>query len=350
MLHGISGPPPVLIHLHIRKTGGTSLNSAIKHAFGRHEVFELYAEGAHEQLPLHTSLDIASLAAVSKALDTFGLDRVRYMSGHVPFGVHRLFGDRAKYVTLVRDPIERVISHFFEERPVYQAGKPLSFEEYVETERDPFLNNYQVRVLSDAADLNGSLGLHDAAMSNTPRELAFGPPVEARHLEQAKQNIERHFLVAAPLEQLMPSALMLRMMYDWPMWRLQNEYKHKGQHRPLTAELSSTLIAMIARNNAYDTQLYEWVKSWFAAQRRRLEPQLSKDLERFQRINRILTSLGKYMPHDVRKRIAAVVLHGRATPIDLLLDVQTLLLRNKIFRSGEKGSAPGTCGDFRNGS
>jgi hypothetical protein len=74
-----------LIHLHIRKTGGTSLNSAIKHAFCRDKVFELNAEGGCE----HTVLEIASREGISKMLSEFGLGRVRYISGHIPYGVHR---------------------------------------------------------------------------------------------------------------------------------------------------------------------------------------------------------------------------------------------------------------------
>ena len=85
----------VLIHLHIPKTGGTSLNSTIKHAFRRHEVFELGAQGD----PKPTVLGIDSLESVSESLQQFGLDRVRYISGNIPYGVHRLFGTRAKYFT-----------------------------------------------------------------------------------------------------------------------------------------------------------------------------------------------------------------------------------------------------------
>jgi hypothetical protein len=71
-------------------------------------------------------------------LSEFGLGRVRYISGHIPYGVHRVFGTRAKYFTLVRDPVERVLSSFFwfrteTQRPFCRAGKLLSFEEYVES-------------------------------------------------------------------------------------------------------------------------------------------------------------------------------------------------------------------------
>jgi hypothetical protein len=298
-----SNLPDVLIHLHIRKTGGTSLNSAIKHAFRGHEVFELYAEGGCE----HTSLGVASLDPLWRKLTEVGLDQLRYLSGHVPFGTHQLFGSRAKYFTLVRDPVERVISTFFwlTDGPFCRAGKPLSLEDYVETRDDIYLNNYQIRVLSGAPEFT------EIASQSGVREVIFGPPVERRHLEQAKRNIAEHFLVAAPLERLTETALVLRTMYGWPMRRLHNEYKNRNPNRPQAGEISLKVINTILDCNAYDAELYQWIKYRFAAQCVSFEPQFSEDLKKFQRINGILNSLGKYLPYKARKSLAEIILYGR---------------------------------------
>ena len=298
----------VLIHLHIRKTGGTSLNSAIKHAFCRHKVFELYAEGDCK----HTALDIASLEGISKMLTEFGLGRVRYISGHIPYGVHHLFGTRAKYFTLVRDPVERIISTFFwfrTGRPFCRAGRLLSFEEYVESRADIYLNNYQVRVLSGSPELDDDIDRRSGS-----RELIFGLPVERRHLEQAKRNIAEHFLLAAPLERLMESALMLRIIYGWPMRRLQNERKNETQNRPRSRDVSSRVIKIIEDCNVYDAELYQWIKHRFAAQCAMFEPRLSEDLKSFQRINSILNSFGQFLPYNIRKQLAEVFLYGQGNP------------------------------------
>jgi hypothetical protein len=297
----------VLIHLHIRKTGGTSLNSAIKHAFCRDRVFELNAEGGCE----HTVLGIASREGISKMLSEFGLGRVRYISGHIPYGVHRVFGTRAKYFTLVRDPVERVLSSFFwfrteTQRPFCRAGKLLSFEEYVESRTDIHLNNYQVRVLSGSPELDNDI---EHRGGRGPRELVFGPPVERRHLEEAKRNIAERFLLAAPLERLLESALMLRMIYGWPMRRLQNERKNENQNRPRSSDLSPRVIKIIEDCNVYDAELYQCIKYRFAAQCEMFEPQLSEDLKHFRKINGVLNSFGQYLPYKIRKQLAEVFLY-----------------------------------------
>jgi hypothetical protein len=71
------------------------------------------------------------------------------------------------------------------------------------------------------------------------------------------------------------------------------------------------LIKIIEDCNAYDAELFNWVRNRFAAQSAMFEPQLSEDLEIYQRNNRVLSSAGKYLPYKLRKQLAATILHGR---------------------------------------
>ena len=47
----------------------------------------------------------------------------------------------------------------------------------------------------------------------------YAPPVEPRHLELAKRNIEQHFIAAAPLESFTSLLLMLRA-FIW-LWNFR---------------------------------------------------------------------------------------------------------------------------------
>src|SRR5689334_21688286 len=105
-------PPDLLINLHIPKTGGTSLSSMVKHGFRREEVFESISEGGE----VYGGLSLVSLECCRERLfarGPEGLKRIRYFSGHLPLGVDVLFDRPAKYITVLRHPVERAISLFY---------------------------------------------------------------------------------------------------------------------------------------------------------------------------------------------------------------------------------------------
>jgi hypothetical protein len=301
-------PPAVLIQFHLPKTGGTSLSSMVKHAFRREEIFESISEGEE----VYDGLSLVTFESCRERLSARGpegLNKIRYLSGHVPFGVHTLFERPAKYITVIRHPIARVISifHFnsqFENRYA-RDGRVISFEEFVESRRDINLHDYQVRVLSGALELNAP------APVSPGDEVVPSATVERRHLEQAKRNIEDHFLAAAPVEQLTDLGLMLRIVYGWPMRHLFNEYKNRTKARPRQREIVPHLQRIIEGCNRYDMELYEWAAERFARQRESFEPNLSRDRRLFGAINRALTVTGRILPVDLRKRMAELLFYTR---------------------------------------
>ncbi len=295
--------PDVLIHLHIAKTGGTSASSLVKHGFRASEIFEWTRHGTDE----YSALQMATHEASRRQLAAFGLERIRYVAGHVPMGIHSAFGGTARYFTVLRDPVERVISlYYFLVQigiPFLENGKQLSFEEYVEARSDINLCDYQVRVVSGAAELD--------APAAPQGEVVAAAPVERRHLEQAKRNIEELFLAASTLEQITELALILRRIYGWPLRRLQTEYKNPTKVRPQSAQLSPRLIKIIEECNAYDMELYDWVGKRFAEQRKQFEPALSRDLLVFGVVNRALNKAGQILPWGMRKRLAEILFYAK---------------------------------------
>jgi hypothetical protein len=295
--------PSVLIHLHIAKTGGTSVSSLVKHAFRPEEVFEWTRHGVNA----YGALQMATREASKRQLVEFGLDRIRYVAGHMPMGVHREFDRPTKYFTILRHPVERVISlfHFLIQLgvPLRKDGKRLTFEDYVENRSDINLCNYQVRAVSGCAELDAPAG--------PPGEVVSAMPVERHHLDVAKRNIEELFVAAAPLEQVTELALLLRRVYGWPMRRLQTEYKNPTKERPKSVEVSPRLIKIIEDCNSYDLELYEWVGNRFAEQRRLFEPGLSRDLRVFGVVNRALNKAGEILPWSVRKRLAEILFYAK---------------------------------------
>jgi Sulfotransferase family len=292
--------PDVLIHLHIAKTGGTTLSSMIKHGFRKDQIFEaaLGTPGSMRQAPREEC---------EQELRAAGLKDIRYISGHVPFGLHRLFDRSTKYIATVRPPIERIISYFFfqaEDQDHYtKDGRPLTFEEYVEARADVQLHDYQVRVLCGSPALDVESPGRDQIRPRTR--------VQRRHLDQAKKNIEELFLAAAPIEELTELGLLVRLVYGWPIRRLQTEYKNATKSRPHLREIPTRLIRIMEGCNGYDLELYEWVSKRFVEQRQLFEPELSRDRRIYGLINGVLTTVGEILPWSLRKRLAQTLFYAR---------------------------------------
>jgi hypothetical protein len=301
-----SAAPEILIHMHIPKTGGTSLESMLCHAFKSEEVFDTTIDG-NEQ---YSGLGLASYERCRGQLALYSpeeLRRLRYVTGHIPMGIHRLFDRPAKYFTLVRHPVDRVVSHFFFRiqlgKPYLNNGRPLNFEEYVHSRCDLRLTDYQVRIISGNAEL-------DTARQQ-PAALTPGRPVERYHLEQAKQNIETHFLAAAPLYNLTELGLLIRRIYGWPMRRLLTEYKNPTKRRPRITEISPRLIRIIEDCNVHDLELYEWLGKKFAVQMLQFEPKLTRDRRVFGIASQTLKFAGKALPWSLRKSLARRLLYAQ---------------------------------------
>lgn len=297
--------PEILIHLHIPKTGGTSLNSMLQHGFRNDEVTDCVMPGEEP----HNALGIVPYDYCRRRLAAYRPDelrRIRYATGHLPMGLHRAFDRPAKYFTVIRHPVDRVISDFFfriqENVPYLKDGRLMTFEEYVDSRNDVFLCDYQVRVISGNAELEavrlGKSGL-------TP-----GAPVQSRHLDEAKRNIEEHFLTVAPLEKMIELALLVRRVYGWPMRRLLTEYKARTRGRPHAYNVAPRLIKIIEDCNSRDMELYEWVGKRFASQCRLFEPELSRDQRVFEIVSGALNAGGRFLPWNARKRLAQLLFYA----------------------------------------
>ena len=210
----------------------------MKHNFSRSRVFEWPSRPDKS-----SGLTLVRPIPSSKHCRSLRLNRLEYISGHVPFGIHEMLPASTKYFTLVRNPVERIVSLFYWRQqspksvmpPFHANGRPLSFDEFIES-GDIHLDNFQVRVLSGVPELNPTA-------ASVPGELNFVSPVARIHLEQAKDNIEKHFITAALTERITECAFVLRAIYRWPMWRLDSEKKNLAAIPVLQSRSSGSLEA-----------------------------------------------------------------------------------------------------------
>lgn len=95
---------PTLIYLHIQKTAGTSVVAEFRKKFTEIDMGLIY--------PYPHGLSMPQFAQIPLSQKSY----YRVVAGHAFFGMHRFMGRPCRYATVMRDPVERVISHYWHRR------------------------------------------------------------------------------------------------------------------------------------------------------------------------------------------------------------------------------------------
>jgi hypothetical protein len=221
-----------LVFLHVPKTGGQTVRSALIWNFPESERIHL------------DTLD----KRLDEAMNNIPLERrshARLVWGHIPYGVHLYMPQRCEYFTILREPIARVVSvykyilrardHVLHDR-VATEGIPL--EEYLESGMDEGqTENSQTRQLSGR-----QFGVLDRAA-----------------LVEAKHNLEAS-LVVGLTERFEETFVLLRRTLGLRM----PFYITRNVSPPY--EVSDRAVELARERNELDFELYRFARELFAAQ------------------------------------------------------------------------------------
>jgi Galactose-3-O-sulfotransferase len=306
-----ASPRGILIFFHIPKTGGTTMDAVLSRCFPGAQHFDGAMADTRSALSIRPR---EKIEAKYQALSNAERQAIQCLMGTIyPFGIHTILDRSAKYFTILRPPVERCISHFLNNKkvthqPFYNRIKNMTLDEYLDSGIGIESSDYQVRLLSGCPELD--------AFRHPVGGRISAPAVEPRHLELAKQNIEQHFVAAAPMEAFNSLLLMLRALYGWKLWQILYARHNIGSKGAASVESISTASRLrLEEMNCYDIQLYDWVKVRFAKQTRAMEPELSRDLRRFEMLNAAAQRVRRTTPDLV------------ARPIGRLLSSQPELMR-----------------------
>ena len=219
-----------LIFLHIPKTAGTTLNRIIE---SQYSPWAIYTIDPHR---------IRATPERLKRLPEARRRRLRVVRGHFFYGIHECLPQGATYITMLRDPVARVLSayHFILRRPLNPLHRKLKRERL--TVQDclrlfPQRHNLQCRLLS---------GIQDSSIK------------DEQLLETAKKNLITSFKVVGVSERFEESLSLMAQAFGWRIRFYEN--RKVAKNRPV---VDPQLAKTIREHEYLDVELYEFGKNLF---------------------------------------------------------------------------------------
>ncbi|MCK8817064.1 sulfotransferase family protein [Natroniella sulfidigena] len=222
----------LLIFMHVPKTAGTTLRTIIQNQYQADEIL------SHpNQMP--------TFAELFKTMSVKQVEKVKCITGHYSYGIHKFFERDFTYIIFLRNPIERVISLYYylkdePAHPNYQMIKELSLEEFIDLDLDLIQSQTE---------------LYQLHHTNTQTYYAAG---KTNDLKQAKENLNNYFSVVGITEMFDRSLQLIKEKLNWD--NISYSKKLVNKRRPSLDEIPQHIIKKIEDKNKLDLELYHWAK------------------------------------------------------------------------------------------
>lgn len=215
-----------VIFLHVPKTAGTTLNRLIEWEYPVREMYSVDPvlfkwSGAH-----------------LRKLPASRLRKIRMFKGHMLFGLHEILPQPATYITVLREPVDRVLSAYY------------------------FMRTYKLHPLYwKMRRENWTLDdfIHRSQRTNVQSKIIAGAEYEKPCTEEiaarALANIDQHFSVVGLSERFEESLALMKLRYGWKL----SSYSSFNitRSRPKKRDLPQATLDLIVQKNSFDVTLYE---------------------------------------------------------------------------------------------
>jgi len=223
-----------IIFLHLPKTAGTTLNRLIEWEYRLSEMYSID--------PVLFEWSAAHL----RKLPLARLRKIRMFKGHMLFGLHEILPQPSTYITVLRDPVERVLSAFYFMRsyklhPLYWKlrREKWTIEEFV---RRSTRDNVQCKIIAGAD---------------------YHAPCTEAILEKASHHLNHYFSVVGLSERFEESLALMKLRFGW-QFKSYSSF-NVTRARPKKRDLPSSTLDLIMERNRFDVALYQCAATRFEA-------------------------------------------------------------------------------------
>ena len=239
---------PLIYFIHMPKTGGSTLTTIIQKNFKKHEILPYF----------HYQDDIDDV------LNKVHVDELKIIHGHYWFGLHEHFNRPFSYFTVLRHPVERVVSLYYYLTSI--EGK--RYDRYRNMTLDQFVMN-KIEANIQTGFLSGNL--------KKPSVL------------KAVRNLRKHFEVVGTTEQFDETLFLLGKRYGWS--KLHYKRVNVTARRPKIQEIPNETIQLIKKVHSKDLIVYRYAKKCLSKQLSQLTEQEQLKLRRFKEMQKKIEKL-----------------------------------------------------------
>jgi hypothetical protein len=225
-----------VIFMHLHRTGGTTFLKLLDNIYDTAETYTINGKRFRESFD-----EFCQLPEERRK-------KYRLIKGHLFWGLHRFCPNETTYITLLRHPIEKVISQYYWHlRPecIYPIPPNMTLEEFLESGRFISTDNGMTRFIAGK-------DREDVEYGKCSQEM----------LDLAKNNLQRYFLAFGLTEYYDESLILFKKMLGWRQFPF---YQKKNVHhkKPANSELSNREKEILVRYNHYDIELFEYARQLF---------------------------------------------------------------------------------------
>jgi hypothetical protein len=261
----------LVVFVHIPKTAGSTLETMLRDQYSSAETYKINYNGSRKQ--------------VRRLKDALRLQRgtLRLVHGHMDFSWSAMMPADTRFFTLLRDPVDRVMSHYYHYRqetatPLHPLAMHSSLLQWVRDCGIDEMDNGQTRRIA------GAMPLPCGA-------------VTSKTLEQAKANLASKFAVVGLTERFDESQILIHREFGWPLRRYPR--RRVNAKRAQRSEVGEDVLREIEKCNRFDLELYRFAVELF--EKRSSQIDMARELALLQ---------------AAPEHVAPIVGPGRSTPAD----------------------------------